>query len=129
LKALTILFFAAFTAFVHAEDVDLKGVSTGEEGTQTTIEIKKGKPGEIKTDNKWELTDGTADVEGDAGATASEAKSKWKKSCEDWKKEIKEQNKDNKVISVNCGTATCGGEAGSKTCTSKASYKIKTKVN
>jgi len=116
---------------VSAETVDIKDVSaaqTGEE-SHTTIEIKKGKPGTLPTQNQWEVTDGTADVEGEAGATNKDAKANWKKACDSWKKETRDDNKENKVISLNCGQANCGGDAGAKVCTSKASFKIKTKVN
>lgn len=120
-----------FSGSVYAESVDIKDVKSDDaaEGSTTTIEIKKGKPGQVKTDNQWELTDGDADVEGEAGATNKDAKANWKKACDDWKKEIRNDNKENKVVSLNCGAMTCGGDAGQKICTSKATYKIKTKVN
>ena len=128
-----VMFFAvsAFTSLAWAETVDIKDVSTtpSDEASTTTIEIKKAKPGTVGTTNQWEVTDGNADVEGEAGATQKDAKANWKKSCADWKKEIREENKDNKVISLNCASMACSGEAGSKICTSKATYKIKTKVN
>ncbi len=113
-----------------AQTVDVKDVSADTDGeTTTTIEIKKAKAGMMKSDNTWEITDGTADLEGDAGATNKDAKAKWKKACDDWKKEFRQDNNENKILSLNCGTATCGGDVGNKTCTSKASYKIKTRVN
>lgn len=115
----------------YAESVDIKDVKSEEstDGSTTTIEIKKGKPGQVKTDNQWELTNGDADVEGEAGATTKDAKANWKKACDDWKKEIRGDNKENKIVSLNCGAMSCGGDAGQKICTSKANYKIKTKVN
>jgi hypothetical protein len=72
--------------------------------------------------------DGQADVEGEASATAKDAKKAWKAACADWKKEMKEDNKENKIISLSCGTASCSGEAGNKVCTSTATYKIKSKT-
>jgi hypothetical protein len=122
---------AVFAGAAWAETVDIKDIQSrdGEDASTTTIEIKKGKPGQVKTENQWELTDGTADVQGDSGATNKDAQGNWKKSCNDWKKEIRDENKENKVISLNCGTMACSGEAGNKSCTSKATYKIKTRVN
>lgn len=126
--ALLVLSLVGYTAF--AESIDVKGVTTDAAAeSSTTIEIKKGKPGTAKSDAQWEVTDGQADVEGESGATMKDARSNWKKSCDDWKKEIREDNKENKVISLNCGTMSCGGEAGHKSCTSKASFKIKTRIN
>ena len=75
------------------------------------------------------MQEGTSDIEGDASATAKDAKAAWKSACEKWKKEFRDDNKDNKVLNTSCGTADCGGEAGSKICSSKASYKIKTRTD
>jgi hypothetical protein len=100
-----------------------------EEGT-TNIEIKKTRGEQVKKGEAlWELADGTAEIEGEAGATNKDAKDAWKKACEGWKKEFRADNKENKIIAMNCGQSTCGGDAGSKVCTSKATYKIKTKLN
>ena len=131
MKILLTLVISAFATAAWAETVDIKDVKTpeGEEASTTTIEIKKGKPGQVPTSNQWEMTDGNADVEGEAAATNKDAKATWKKACEDWKKEIRTENKENKVVSLNCGAMNCTGEAGAKVCTSKASFKIKTKVN
>jgi hypothetical protein len=130
MKYLFCLCLSAMTSFAWAESVDIKDVNPAQgDDSTTTIEIKKGKPGQIKTDNVWEMTDGTADVQGETGATNKDAQTNWKKSCTDWKKEIREENKENKVISLNCGTMACSGDAGNKSCTSKASFKIKTRVN
>lgn len=118
--------------FSWAETVDVKGVEpSGADGDTTTIEIRKGKKAEeaLKGDKAWEITEGTADISGDSGATAQDAKANWNKACNEWKKEFRSDNKDNKIISMNCGKHECGGEAGNRTCTSTANYKIKTKVN
>lgn len=113
---------------LHAQKVDMKDMDASQEGT-TTIEIKKGKKEDMKTENKWEVQDGTAEIEGESAATPKEAKAEWKKKCDEWKKEFRADNKDNKILSMSCGNANCGGEVGQKVCTSKATYKIKTQVN
>jgi hypothetical protein len=115
--------------FAMAETVDVKDVGTSDE--DTTIEIHKGKSAKeaAKGDAQWEISEGTSDISGDTGTLTNEAKNNWKKACEDWKKEFRQDNKDNKIISMNCGAPTCTGEAGTKTCTSTAAYKIKAKVN
>jgi hypothetical protein len=113
-----------------AQTVDAGKIDTEHEGT-TTIQIKKSKNDEapiVTQKTKWETQDGSADIEGEASATARDAKKAWQKACADWKKEIRDDNKENKVLNVNCGISNCGGEAGSKICTSKATYKIKTKT-
>lgn len=113
-----------------AQTVDVKDVTTSAGDETTTIEIKKGKRDELKKNEAmWEVADGTADVEGEVAPTAREAKQTWKKSCDDWKKEFRADNKENKILALNCGNPSCGGDNAQKTCTSQATYKIKTKLN
>lgn len=134
MKTISLAILLSLSSWAFAQSVDVKGVdsSTMENDSTTTIEIKKGKTGTVGTKEKeWEVTDGEADVEGEAGATQKDAKANWKKSCDDWKKELRDDHKDpkeSKILSLNCGAMSCGGEAGQKICTSKATYKIKTKV-
>jgi hypothetical protein len=121
-----------FPLFALAQNVDVKDVNTSGEST-TTIEIRKGqKPEEAKkVAPTREVHDATADLEGE-GALESDAKKDWKNKCGDWKKELKDANKedkDNFNFAMNCGIANCSGDAGKKTCTSKATYKIKSKID
>lgn len=90
----------------------------------TTIKIEKGQ----KADNKYEITEGTDTIEGDAASLMKEARANWKTACSDWKKELKELNKDNQVISMSCGTMNCTTTAMESTCTSTGKNKIKVKV-
>jgi hypothetical protein len=129
MKALLVaLFFAPVMAL--AQSVDVKGAEGDSEGT-TTIQIKKTKNTEdaAKGEVKWEVTEGAADIEGEPAAMNKEARATWKTACEDWKKEFRADNKENKIISMSCGTPTCDGNTGNKVCTSKAAYKVKTKLN
>ncbi len=128
MKVSLLILALIFSTILTAQTVDIKDATSGDEET-TTIEIKKGKKAETKAENKWEVQDGTADVEGESAATNKEAKAAWNKACTEWKKEFRTDNKDNKILSMACGSASCGGDAGSKVCTSKATYKIKTLMN
>lgn len=129
--ALSLLGNASF-----AQNVDVNDIDASDEGT-TTIEIKKTKklmkePVAEATPGKssdWEVQEGDAEVEGEMASLEFEARKEWKKACDSWKKEFREDNKENKIISMNCGKATCDGDVGKKTCTSKATYKIKSKLN
>lgn len=125
---LTILISLPFG--IQAQTVDVKDVPAQGDQT-TTIEIKKRTGEEIDKKSKamWEIQDGRADVEGESSATEKEAKAAWKKACDEWKKEFRSDNKDNKIISMSCGLAQCGGEVGQKVCSSRANYKIKTRVD
>lgn len=125
----TILILALLSPLAFAQTVNVKDIDAGQEGS-TTIKIEKNKPDDIKkSEVQWEVTDGQADLEGDSGATNKDAKANWKTACNDWKKEIRQDNKDSKVLSINCGSVTCSGDAGNKVCSSKATYKIKTRLN
>ncbi len=124
MKAILITVTLLFTASAFAQTGGVN-VNEIEEGT-TTLEIKKTRGEKAKTgDPLWEVQDGSADLEGESAATAKEAKDAWKKACNDWKKEFRADNKENKILSINCGSSTCGGEVGQKTCTSKRRTKSK----
>lgn len=124
-RFILIVFFAAGIA--QAQTVDLKDV-TKDESETTTIEIKKGAAA-AKAEALWEVHDGTSDLEGDPGTTVNNAKQNWKLVCNQWKKDFRADNKENKIINLDCGSARCEGEPSNRICTSKASYKIKTRVN
>ena len=126
MKTFSLLLASLFAGTLSAQEVEVKKIDASQEGS-TTIEIKKGSK-EAPAGAKWMVQDGEADVEGASGATTKDAKAEWTKACADWKKEMREDNKENKILNLNCGKATCGGDAGNKVCASKATYKIKTKA-
>lgn len=131
MKSLALIFALVLSGSAYAQKVDMKDLDASEDST-TTIEIKKNKKEEIKkADAKWEIQNGEADVEGESSATPKEAKAAWKKACKEWEKDFRTENKENGniVVATNCGIANCGGEAGQKVCTSKATYKVKTAIN
>ena len=124
-----ILILTLISPLAFAQTVSVDDINAGQEGS-TTIKIEKNKPDEVKkSEAQWEVTDGQADLEGDSGATNKDAKANWKTACNDWKKEIRADNKENKILSINCGSMTCSGDAGNKVCSSKATYKIKTRLD
>ena len=129
MKNLMLICTLVFCSMGFAQSVDVHDLNTEGEGT-TTIEIKKNKKDEVKkSEAKWEIADGNAYVEGEPATTAKDARVAWTKACTDWKKEFRNDNKENKILAINCGSVSCGGDAGSKTCTSKATYKIKTRLD
>jgi hypothetical protein len=125
---LTMSFFAqAQNVGVKVEDIN------SEEGT--TIEIKKGVKssvgvtGSAITGPIYEITQGDEVIEGDGAPLLKEARSNWKKACTEWKKEFKDMNKDNKILTMNCGKQECATAAMETVCSSKATYKLKVKMN
>lgn len=130
----TIIFLIAlFPAIVFAQKIDLKDVDADSEST--TIEISKGKKkqatqdDDVKCKANWEITEGSTDLAGDGANMMGEAKKNLKKACDDWKKEFRQDNKENKIITMSCGTPSCNSEAMEKVCSSKATYKIKTRID
>jgi hypothetical protein len=124
---LAVLLFLPMIVSV-AQSVDVKDIdSAGAE--DTTIEIRKSKAVEKKSNAEWELAEGTSDVQGEGAAMNREAKKNWKKACDDWKVEFRNDNKENKIISVSCGTPACTTESGTVTCSSTATYKVKSRLN
>jgi hypothetical protein len=103
---------------VHLDKIDTS--------QDTTISIKKGASA-TATDSKkkWTLTEGEDEITGDKDVVQKNAEKNWKTACKDWKSEFKEMNKENKIVSINCGKMTCSKEGVESTCTSKATHKVK----
>ena len=108
-----------------AQTANIKDIPTDVEG-DTTISISKGK----KAGQMYEVTEGTAEIAGDSEIMVKAARTSWKKACDDWKKEIKDLNKDNQVLVMNCNSPKCSkNESSETTCVSNAAYRLKVKVN
>jgi hypothetical protein len=100
-------------------DVDTSGKE------DTTIEVKKGTR---DTDQKFEVTNGTADIMGDSAPLLQSARKNWDKACKEWKQELQTLNKDNHVLAMNCGEMVCSTAAMESTCKSQANYKLKIQI-
>lgn len=124
-----ILVFLILPNLVFAQKMDIKDVETD---SDTTIQISKGKKAiDGKCEPIWEVVEGSADVSGESSLLAKDASQSWKKACDTWLKDFKAENKEqgNKILVSSCGTSTCTTDAAGKICTSKATYKLKTKLN
>ncbi|MBC7754317.1 MAG: hypothetical protein H7Z71_08775 [Moraxellaceae bacterium] len=115
-----VLFFASFQVFSAEVGVKVNQIDTYQD---TTISIEKGKKNHYR---HYVITDGEHDLSGDKDVVAKSAEINWKKECNEWKKEFRIDNKDNKIISVTCGKMSCVKEGVETTCSSQAKYKIKT---
>jgi hypothetical protein len=126
MKLIAVLSALILSSLAYAQTATVKDIDASEDSS-TTIEITKNK--KTGAQQKWEIQEMSSTVEGDDAATAKEAKTEWKKKCKEWQTEIKEQYKDDKenklVGRPDCGSMSCGGEAGSKVCTSEGKYKVK----
>jgi hypothetical protein len=93
----------------------------------TTISIKKGDSlGAIH--RSYEFIEGKGDIEGEPNVLQKTARDNWKKACEDWKKELKELNKDNQVLVHNCNSPICKSETSGTICKSTGSYKLRVQI-
>jgi hypothetical protein len=118
---LTIMMFISVTAF--AQTAAIKDIPA--DGEDTTISITKGKKGQVE----FQIEEGKAEIAGDPEILAKAARDSWKKECADWKKEVKELNKDNQVMALSCNNPSCAKTEMSQTvCQSTGTYKVKTKV-
>ena len=124
MKLLLALITISSLSFAQNVGVKVDDVDANE---NTTIEIKKGSKATPTT--QYQITDGEDTVQGEAAPLLKEARSNWTKACADWKKELKDLNKENQILSMNCGTQSCNTAAMETVCSSKATYKLKVKVN
>ncbi len=124
---LAVVLLSGLAAF--AQQVDVKGVDTDAE--ETTITVKKGKGGTTATPTcqpVFQVENGNEEIVSDGAVMTKGARANWKKSCDEWKKEFRSLNKDNRIISMNCGTASCGPEGAETVCKSTATYKVRIKM-
>ena len=77
---------------------------------------------------------GDEEIAGDPTAGQKEAYKSWKEACAEWKKELKENNKDGQVLLASCGTAkfqkddSSGAGSGVYVYRSDAKYKIRVRI-
>jgi hypothetical protein len=110
---------------VQAQKTSITDIDTNSK-EDTTISIQKG--ARPNADKAYEFVDGTGDIDGDPNVLKNVARDNWKKACTDWKKEIKDMNKDNQVLVLNCNSPECKTEASGTSCKSTGTYKLKVKV-
>ena len=121
MKAFLVLLFLS-GSMVMAQTASVKDLPL--EG-DTTISIGKGRSGV----NEFQITEGTAEISGDPEVLMKQARSSWKRACEDWKKELRELNKENQIISMTCNSPKCTRENSAENlCQSSGVYKVKTRV-
>ncbi|WP_413559023.1 hypothetical protein [Bdellovibrio sp. HCB209] len=121
MKTVLGLFVSLLVSVSFAQSIGVKDIPADGD---TTISVKKG----ANADNKYEITSGEDDVEGDSANLIKEARANWKVACADWKKELKGLNTENKVLAMNCGKMVCSTEGVESICRSKATYKLRVQV-
>ncbi len=118
-----LVFTLALSTAAWAQEIGVK-VDADQSADDTTISIKKGSSSTANK-KKYIISDGSEDIAGDKDVLKKNAEKNWKAACDEWKKELKELNKDSKIISLSCGSMTCAKEGVESICKSKATYKIR----
>ncbi len=109
-----------------AQSISVKDVPADE---STTIEIKKGK--QITPDSTkklYQIMEENAEVTGDPAPLMKAARENWTKACAEWKKELKELNVENKILSMNCGKPQCQTSTMETSCSSDGKSKIRVAI-
>jgi hypothetical protein len=94
------------------------------EGTTTTISVTKGGTSE----REFDILSGSAEINGDPAPLSRSARDSWKSACAEWKSEVKDLNKENQVLALNCGLPKCSSENSQTTCVSSGSYQLKVRI-
>ena len=121
-----IAFAAAIPAFAE-EGMKLNSIPTSDD---TQILIKKGpfKRGLGLDQPAYEILNDTDEITGEAALGPKAGRAAWTKACADWRSEMKEMNKDNKILKLSCGTPTGTQENGQSTFTSTGRYSLRVRV-
>lgn len=111
-----------------AQEVGVNVNKIDASGEDTTISIRKGKAASAGT-ALFEIVENKEEVAGEPAALLKQARTNWKTACADWKKETKENNKENSILVMNCGSMKCTTDKMESTCISEALVKLKVKVS
>ncbi len=85
-----------------------------------------GVAAQAETTEQFEIIEGNSQIIGDADSMKAGAKAKWKTACNEWKKETKEINRNERLIEISCNSPDCSSTDDGIVCSSSAIYKIKT---
>ncbi len=122
----TLLLLALLAAPAIAAEGSKIRVSDVPTDQDTSIVIRKGAEGDLRD---FEVVSGTEDVTGEPTPTHRESYASWKQACDAWKKEMREMNKENSLIALNCNVALASKDpAGLSTHHSTGSYKLRVRI-
>jgi hypothetical protein len=79
-------------------------------GEDSAVVIQKRK-GNLLNERDFEIISGTTEVIGDPEMGQKASYSSWKAACAEWKKELRETNHENQIISMSCGSPTKQSES------------------
>jgi len=108
----------------QSADVKINDIPTLDD---TTITIKKGSVAEEKK-SSYEIISGSDEISSDEEYDDKKALAGWKQACSDFKKELKELNRENSILVVSCGSKVKNLEKSKTVYKSLATYRIKVKI-
>src|SRR5687768_5705341 len=121
------LFALALTglqATAQKPSLNLEGVPTSED---TSITIEKGKSS-LRSEKDFEIVEGSDEIAGDPVNESPKALANWKAECAEWKRNMREMNRNNEILTLNSGTSTEFKEGFLFTRKSLGNYKLKVRV-
>ncbi len=124
-RTLLFLSLAALPAFAQKAGVALTDIPTNQD---TSIVIKKGAQENLLLPPDFEIVEGKDEIAGEPTNDRKSAYASWKEQCADWKKSMREMNKDNQLITLNCGSPTLKKEEYILTFSSTGSYKMRVRI-
>lgn len=118
----------------YAEDTTTikQKIHNDSDGKDSSVLIQTTKGAKVLPD--YEILSGDEEIAGEPIAGRPEAYKAWKEACADWKKELKENNKDGQVLVASCGVAkfskdeSAGAGSGLYVYRSEAKYKIRVRI-
>jgi hypothetical protein len=117
------LLITANVVFAEKTGVKIDDIHTGED---TSITIQKGT--KAGTCIVYNIIDGTEEVFGSPEHDRSKAYVSWKTACTEWKREFREINKDNSILSYSCNQPAMAKDGDLYNYKATASYKIKVRM-
>jgi len=133
MKTISILSLCILASVAFAEDeTKITQKMSGNSGDSSVLIETTKNPKSLKHD--FEIISGAEEISGDPTSGTKEARTSWKEACAEWKKELKENNKDGQVLVASCGSAaftkddTSGAGSGIYTYKSNGTYKIKVRI-
>lgn len=126
MKASLLLSLAFASTFAWAQKAGVK-VSDIPTSGDTSIVIKKGVVNTTLVPDYDVITD-KDEIFGDPSTNRSEAYTSWKSACQEWRKEMRDMNKENQILTLNCNSPTLQKDEYIYTFKSMGTFKIRVRI-
>jgi hypothetical protein len=128
----TLIFLLSFAAQAKDSTKIIQKVSNADGDKDSSVLVQTTRGAKIQPD--YEVMSGDEDIAGDPTSGQKDAYRSWKEACASWKKELKENNKDGRVLVASCGVAkfasddSAGAGSGVYVYRSEGHYKIRVRI-